>query len=362
MMIPIPFTAHPIYLGQNLIHSAQWRSLLTSMQHKRLALITDSHVADHYGQTLQKVLREQGFQIELFSFPAGEQAKTRETKADLEDMLFAKQYGRDTGILAVGGGLVTDLVGFLAATYCRGVPVIYFPTTLLAMVDASIGGKTGLNTPMGKNLIGTFTQPDAVYMDLSTLKTLPDCEWRNGIAEMVKHSLIANKTLFQTMQASPSLSSLQSRSDLVEVIQQNCAIKAAIVEQDVHEKNMRQLLNFGHTIGHAIETLEQYQIAHGEAVAIGLLVECHLAESLLATVYELLQGYGLPLQTTAFQNKDKLLQALILDKKSLRSIPRFVLLKDIGQPYVNSGQYTHPVDERHLEQAIDWGNRQFSGG
>ena len=262
--------------------------------------------------------------------------------------------------------MVTDLVGFLAATYCRGVPVIYLPTTLLAMVDASMGGKTGVNTPLGKNLIGTYTQPLAVCMDLSTLQTLPDCEWRNGIAEMIKHALIADAKLYQKMQASQSLSALKNRTDLVELIETNCFIKKTIVEQDEFEQHMRQLLNFGHTIGHAIETIEKYQIGHGEAVAIGMLVECHLAmqmgfisQSFIDQLHMVLQRYELPLKTHAFQNTEVFMQNLCLDKKSLLSIPQFVLLTDAGQPYVKEGCYTHPVKEEHLKQSIDWARKQF---
>lgn len=364
-MVSIQFGSHFIYLARDLFQTELLASLCTQMR-RRLVIITDSNLAKTYGQDLQQSLHKQGCVADLMVFPAGEAHKTRQTKAQLEDELFLKQYGRDTCFLALGGGLVTDLVGFLAATYCRGVPVIYLPTTLLAMVDASMGGKTGINTPLGKNLIGTFTQPHAVCMNVSTLQTLPDREWRNGIAEMIKHSLIADAALFARMQDSANLGAFQSRPDLLDLIQTNCAIKKDIVEQDEHEKNIRQLLNFGHTIGHAIETLEDYQIGHGEAVAIGILVECHLAVQVghlnprvLETVRDILQRYALPLKTKAFQNKMLFLEALTLDKKSIQSVPRFVLLQEIGQPYVAEGQYTHSVQPAYLEKALDWAADNF---
>ena len=364
-MLTIPFGSYSIYLAQHLLQTEMVSNLCTPLR-MRLAIITDSNLADTYGQALQQALNQQGCVADLFVFSAGEQHKTRHTKEQLEDELFRKQYGRDSCFLALGGGLVTDLVGFLAATYCRGVPVIYLPTTLLAMVDASMGGKTGINTPLGKNLIGTFTQPYAVCMDVATLQTLPDCEWRNGIAEMIKHSLIADANLFAQMQSSQNLQALQNRADLVDLIQKNCAIKKSIVEQDQHEKSIRQLLNFGHTIGHAIETLEDYRIGHGEAVAIGMLVECHLAVQagylaapVLEVVRALLHRYALPLKTNVFQNKSLFLETLTLDKKSIQSIPRFVLLTEIGQPYVNEGHYTHPVEPEHLDRALDWAAENF---
>ncbi|MFZ4077534.1 MAG: 3-dehydroquinate synthase, partial [Legionellaceae bacterium] len=158
---------------------------------KRLVIITDNNLVDLYANPLQHHLQAQGLQVDVLTFPAGDLHKTRETKAYLEDQLFQKQCGRDTCLLALGGGVVTDLVGFIGATYARGIPVIYTPTSLMAMVDASIGGKTGVNTPYGKNSIGTFTQPHAIFMDINTLTTLPEHEWRSGLAEIIKHRLIA---------------------------------------------------------------------------------------------------------------------------------------------------------------------------
>lgn len=364
-MNSVQFSSYKIHMDAGLLQSEELLNLCVKLR-KRIAIITDNHLAADYAYPLQHNLRQQGLAVEIFTFPAGEQYKTRATKEQLEDELQSKHYGRDTCLLALGGGLVTDLVGFLAATYCRGVPVIYLPTTLLAMVDASMGGKTGVNTPLGKNLIGTFTQPYAVYMDINTLQTLPDCEWRNGIAEMVKHALIADTNLYQQLQSSETLQAFKNRKDLLEPIQKNCLIKKNLVEQDEHEHHLRQLLNFGHTIGHAIETIEYYQIGHGEAVAIGMLVECHLAmqkgylnQSFLDELQTLLQGYGLPLKTKAFQDMALFRQTLSLDKKSLQSIPHFVLLKGIGQPHVKEGRYTHPVEDEQLNNSIEWARKNL---
>ncbi|MDA9271809.1 3-dehydroquinate synthase, partial [bacterium] len=261
-------TPYPIYIGQQLLETALLADCCTQIN-KRLVIITDTNLVNSLGIQLQQQLQQQGLQALLLACPAGEIHKTRETKQQLEDELLARQYGRDTCLIALGGGVVTDLVGFLAATYCRGLPVIYVPTTLLAMVDASIGGKTGVNTPHGKNLIGTFTQPQAVFMDINTLNTLPENEWHNGMAEMIKHSLIADATIFKLLQQNVEKIIQRDAIFLIDMIHASCLIKKNIVEQDEQEQGLRQLLNFGHTIGHAIETIEHYRLSHGEAVAIG---------------------------------------------------------------------------------------------
>ncbi len=358
--------SYTIHIGQHLLDVSVLISLFPMLQTKRLAIITDSHLVHQLGATLQQQFSALGLSAELLSFPAGEEHKTRETKQQLEDSLLAKQFGRDTCLLALGGGVVTDLVGFLAATYCRGVPVIYLPTTLLAMVDASIGGKTGVNTPLGKNMIGTVTQPHAVVMDTRVLRTLSLAEWRNGIPEMIKHSLIADPALFTQLSQCVSLHPFPDDSRLVDIIYQNCLIKKTIVEEDEYEQGQRQLLNFGHTIGHAIEILENYTLGHGEAIAIGMLVECYLAmqtlglqKSVLTSLHDTLRAYGLPLKTSVFKDQTRFLRALTLDKKSIQTVPRFVLLDTIGHPHCEGLRYSHCVTPEQLNAALLWANATF---
>lgn len=364
-MTLLQFDSYRVYLDRHLLDSKLLADLCQELN-KRIVIVTDSHLQDLYGKPLQISLDKHGISAEMCVFEAGEQHKTRETKQKLEDWLLGKQYSRDTCLLALGGGVVTDLVGFLAATYCRGIPVIYLPTTLLAMIDASMGGKTGVNTPQGKNLVGTFTQPRAIGMDTATLQTLPDREWRNGIVEMIKHGLVSDASLFSHMQETTTLSAFKERTDLLTLIQRNCEIKQSIVSQDEHEHHMRQLLNFGHTIGHAIETLEGYEIAHGEAVAIGMLVECYIAllagylsEDILNAVDTVLRQYDLPLHTQVFSEPHVFMEAMNLDKKSIRSVPRFVLLQAVGKPHVNSNLYVHTVSEQQLKQALEWAAVKF---
>lgn len=359
-------TPYPIYIGHQLLETTLLKECCTQLK-KRIVIITDSHLFDLLGKKIQKTLQEQGLPAELIAFPAGEIHKTRETKQRVEDELLKKQYGRDTCLIALGGGVVTDLVGFIAATYCRGLPVIYIPTTLLAMVDASIGGKTGVNTPYGKNLLGTFTQPHTVLMDISTLKSLPENEWRNGMVEMIKHSVIADRHIFDMLQNNSE--KIKKRDDifLMEMIYESCVIKKMIVEQDEKEQGIRQVLNFGHTIGHAIEISENYRISHGEAIGIGMLVEGYLSvnegylqECDLTTLHEILHVYELSLRTSAFKDKQTFQKILCLDKKSLNRIAHFVLLDKIGKPHRHQHRYTKPLEPIHILHGLDWAAHAFS--
>lgn len=357
---------YSIYLGNDFLLGSFFSDYCKKMS-KRLVIITDDHLVDTLGNALLTHLEAKGCNVMLLSFAAGEANKTRETKHALEDTLLAKKYGRDTCLIALGGGVVSDLVGFLAATYCRGIPVIYVPTTLLAMVDASIGGKTGVNTPYGKNLLGTFTQPQAVFMDIAMLNTLPQQEWNNGFVEMIKHSVIADRVLFHLIQQ--NVSKLQNRDAdfLLEMIYASCVIKKNIVEQDEREANIRQLLNFGHTIGHAIEACENFQVSHGEAVAIGMLVETFLstqagflAEEEGRVLSQLLQELGLPLTTAAFLDHARFTEKLVMDKKSIENVAQFVLLDQLGKPHREKDFYTMPVDPILLKDALVWAAQQFS--
>ncbi|MBM3856894.1 MAG: 3-dehydroquinate synthase [Verrucomicrobia bacterium] len=354
-----------IYLGAGLFEKALLVDFCRSLS-KRLVIISDDQVPDEIGLGVKNLLDRANLDSRIFYFPAGEIHKTRETKAQLENVLLDHQYGRDTCLLALGGGVTTDLVGFLASTYCRGIPFVSLPTTLLAMVDASIGGKTGVNTRHGKNLIGTFYQPLAVFMEIDLLKTLPTREWNNGVVELIKHGLIADADLFYKIQA--SVGSLQHDPKLLlEIIHQSCLIKKNIVARDEKESGMRQWLNYGHTIGHAVESIEEYQLSHGEAIAIGLLVETKLSieagllgASVLSDLKKLLAAYQLPLKTRAFQNKERFLHQLQGDKKSKARTPHFVMLNKIGKAREHGCQYAFPVAITLLEEIFDWAALEFA--
>ncbi len=349
--------SYSIFLGKNLLTNSRLVQLCLE-QKKRLALLSDERLSGTIAHEIQKVLKEAEMEVEIFPISSGEKFKTRETKQQLEDQLLEKKFGRDSCFLALGGGMVTDLVGYLASTYCRGVPWVALPTTLLGMVDAAIGGKTGVNTPHGKNLIGTFYPPLAVISDVAVLQSLPPQEWRNGVVEMIKHACIADKKLFEQLEISAK-NLFKDDEMLLNLIEQSCRIKKKIVEQDERESGMRELLNFGHTIGHAIETLENYRLSHGEAVAIGMLVEASLAQAVgyfrkqeLLKVKKILEAYQLPLQTKVFHNTEIFLEQLRLDKKSKASLPHFVLLKKIGEAHIEEGKFSFPVKYDLLQKIL----------
>ena len=355
--------SYSIYMGAKVFQTC-WVDYCKTLS-QRLGIITDSNLVNTIGQDLKRRLEAEKIAIELLSIPAGEKNKTRETKQTLEDYLLKKRFGRDTCLIALGGGVVTDLVGFVAATYCRGIPVIYLPTTLLAMVDASIGGKTGVDTPFGKNLIGAFYQPKAVFMDLNVLTSLPEQEFRNGMVEMLKHGLIREERLFRALQA--NVDKMKEPSFLLDAIYSSCLIKKNIVEQDERDLGIRNLLNFGHTIGHAIEMMEEFNVSHGEAVAIGMIVEAHLAaltgyleQAIVAEIEQTLRNFNLPLKTNAFSDPHHFKTVLGLDKKSLKNQPFFVFLKSIGNTFQKDNQYVFSVKLELLDQALDWAKEQFS--
>lgn len=328
---------------------------------KRVALITDSAVEKLYGAFLEKL------DVQVFAFPAGEVHKTRQTKELLEDHLLSHQFGKDTLLIGLGGGVVTDLTGFLASTYCRGVPVILIPTTLLAMVDGAIGGKTSVNTPFGKNMIGSFHPSEEVWIDGAFLSTLPQHEWTNGVVELFKGALVASQPLFAKMRS--HLSSWEEKDipfimdQIVEAIQ----IKKAVVERDPFEKKgERRILNFGHTFGHAIEQLEGYQIPHGQAVAIGILAACFISEkmglldaSTYRKVEETFRLFHIPLRINQEYNLDPFINALSIDKKAQNAVPRMVLLEEIGRACPFDGDYCTPIDFALIDETLAWIHKTF---
>lgn len=247
---------------------------------RRWAIVTDEVVAPLHAASAMDALGGPEA-ARVFTVPAGEAHKTREHWSRLTDAMLAEGYGRDCGVVALGGGVVGDLAGFVAATFMRGVPVIQAPTTLLAMVDASIGGKTGVDTAHGKNLVGAFHQPAAVVADTAVLATLPPAQLRAGLAEAIKHGVIASERYLDSIvDVAPRLLTQGGSDDVRELVAESVRIKADVVRRDEREGGLRKVLNFGHTIGHAVEHLSGYRLLHGEAVAIGMVVESRIAESL----------------------------------------------------------------------------------
>jgi 3-dehydroquinate synthase len=271
------------------------------------------------------------------TFPPGEASKTREQWARLTDALLAQGCGRDSGIVALGGGVAGDLAGFVAATYMRGLPYLQVPTSLLAMLDASVGGKTAVDTPHGKNLVGAFHPPAAVLADPRALGTLPERDYRGGMAEAVKHGLIADADYFGWMEREADALLGRDEAALGHLVRRSVEIKAEVVSGDERETGRRAILNAGHTVAHALERATDYGLAHGEAVALGLVAECALAEALGvapaglgARVSALLQRLGLPVRLADPIEPGRLLQAMATDKKNRRARVRFALPRALG--------------------------------
>ncbi|MBP7074644.1 MAG: 3-dehydroquinate synthase [Rhabdochlamydiaceae bacterium] len=298
----------------------------------KYAVITDSNVAALYGKE------------NCFVVPAGESSKSIQIIEKLACELVQKGYGRDTVIVGLGGGMICDLAGFLASIFCRGVPLILIPTTLLAMVDASIGGKTAVNVPEGKNLLGSTIFPEKVILHLPFLETLPDAEWENGIIEILKVGLLFDPDLFFHF----------SDLSLSSVIERAIEAKRRIVAQDPYDKGCRALLNFGHTIGHALESLSNYTLPHGKAVAAGIVIEArlsHVLGFLPSHDLDAIENHFPPLRLN--YEPEKILAKLSSDKKAKGGVPHFILLKSIGEAYVKDGCFSHPVDTALLTKVLN---------
>ena len=304
---------------------------------RRFALITDSTVEKLYAQAVREKLLEAGFEGEIFAFPAGEKNKTRETKAEIEDRMLAAGYRRDCFVIAVGGGVVSDLAGFLAGTFGRGVPFINYATTLLAAADASVGGKTAVDTPLATNLIGLFNQPEKVYIDIGCWETLNAREISSGLAETIKHACIADWTFFEYLEKRMDGIRNHEAEACEEIARKNCGIKYRVVMRDEREHGERETLNLGHTVGRAIETESGYRLKHGEAVAIGLTAACalsvkmgYMTEEEAGRVQALLERAGLPVRIPGYIDRESLVQRLYTDKKVRGGKLRFVIPKGIG--------------------------------
>lgn len=350
---------YSIYINDGLLNS---ELLLEHCQKtgNRIIVISDSNVAPLYGQTLISLLQKNKIANDLLIISAGEQSKTRKNKRILEDRMLELGCGRDTTVIGLGGGVVTDLAGFVSATYCRGIKFIFIPTTLLAMVDASIGGKNGVNTSFGKNLIGTIKQPNAIFIDPLLLKTLPQKEILNGIVEMIKHSLIADADHFQELyNSAPQLLNLDSNY-MSTLIANNCQIKCRIIEQDSHETELRKILNFGHTIGHAIEHLSNYELHHGQAVAMGIrlanVISNHLgllSNEQLKLIENIFKRYKISQHYLHSNFTVENIQHIICrDKKAIKQQAHFVLLDAIGKVHKWQNGLTTAVDPEILSSIL----------
>jgi 3-dehydroquinate synthase len=310
----------------------------------RLAIIADEGVFSLHGDPLVTSLKEAGSHVYAFTQVEGEREKTLETVRSYYDKFLSAGFDRSSGVISFGGGVVGDTAGFVAATYFRGIPFVQCPTSLLSMVDASVGGKVGVNLPQGKNLVGAFHQPRKVIIDPNVLVTLPDRELRCGLAECIKHAVIRDSELFSWTSSKASSFMKRDITALAELIKRNVEVKARVVEEDETEQGVRAHLNFGHTFGHAIEACLGFErIKHGEAVALGMLAASRLAvtqklcgEEVLNELKKILLQVGLPVQAELPSNAE-LIEAMHKDKKSREGVLRLVLPTKIGEVVIVEG-------------------------
>lgn len=347
---------YEIHVDQNLLsHPEKWLSQIS--HHKKLVIITDETVNQIYGKKLSSLLSD--FNPLVLSFSPGEKSKQAETKQYLEEKMIEHRCNRETVILALGGGVVGDMAGFVASTYMRGIPYIQIPTTLLAMVDSSVGGKTGINTSHGKNLIGAFWQPQSVIADIDCLTSLPKDHMINGLIEAIKMFLTNDRNNLAYVSSQLENFFDQKIETLKYIVSHAIKIKADIVMKDEKENHQRMILNFGHTIGHALEKITNYNLLHGYAVALGILVEAKISELsglLTSGEYESIKTLFARLGITSAQLREMDTQEIIMatkvDKKIRHSDVRYVLLKNIGEVYERDNQFAHAISDEMVKQAI----------
>lgn len=352
---PAPERRYEVWVGPGLLGELG-RLLREKCPAHRYAVIADSQVAERYGEAVQAALL--GLDVSLFTFPAGEWNKSRETWGRLSDRMLAAGHGRDSAVVALGGGVAGDLAGFVAATFLRGIPVVQVPTTLLAMLDSSIGGKTGVDTEAGKNLIGAFHSPALVVIDPETLRTLPAHQLAAGLAEAFKHGAIADGAYFDAVERALPAYFTHDLEALHGMILRSLEIKAEVVQADEREAGYRKILNFGHTIAHALEASTGYELLHGEAVAVGMAAEARLGERAGVTragtaerLTRALQAARLPTELPADLGADPFLRALALDKKRAGGAVEYALLSELGA-VAGGPPWTRPLPESLVREVL----------
>ncbi len=341
-----PAGGYPIRIGTDILGSL-WTHIEADFGKYAKFVVTDENLvsAGH----LQKLLGQRDVPTFTIS-PAGEASKTIDTAIAIIEAMEKAYLGRDTLVVALGGGTVGDIAGFAAAVFKRGVPVLQIPTTTVAQADSAVGGKTGVDSSMSKNAFGAFWHPAGVYIDVATLKTLDERQFRAGLVESVKHAIIADSEYFDFLEKNLD-AVLERKPDVLErIAERNCRIKGSVVEADPREQNQRRSLNYGHTIGHAVEAASGFKLLHGEAVAIGIIaaglieIEMELAQpGRLDRIRGILEKLGVPVRLPADMAEEKLIDLVKRDKKAVNKWPRFVLISRIGEVYRQDEQYAVEV-------------------
>lgn len=346
--------SYDILIGKALLNKIP-SDLIKKPLGNRYLIITDNNIEKLFGKKLLRNLRKKKLKADLISFKAGEQSKNLQVFQKLIEKTQALGLDRKSTIIALGGGVAGDIAGFVAASYMRGINYIQVPTSLLAMVDSSIGGKVAVDLPKGKNMAGAFYQPKKVYVDINLLKKLPRKELLNGLAEVIKHAAIADKSLFVFLERNINKILSKDESTLIKLIKRNCEIKGDIVEKDEKEAGLRKIVNFGHTIGHAIETLTHYKkFTHGQAISIGMCVAAKISSKTkllnkkqALRIIRLIQRVSLPTKVPNI-NTNKIINELKKDKKVVGGKIEFVLLEKIGK-----AKYSIKVSNKIIREAIE---------
>lgn len=349
---------HIICIGEGILNRIG--NLLSKEKiHSKCAIVTNPTVNALYGDKVKKSLESIGLDVFTLEVPDKETSKSLKEAENLYVKLLSKQFDRSSCVIALGGGVIGDLAGFVAATYMRGVNLVQAPTTLLAQVDSAIGGKTAVNLPQGKNLIGVFYQPNLVVSDVGTLKTLPEKELRNGLAEVIKYGIILDPVLFETIEKNIEKIKSRDMQILTEIVTRCSEIKVEIVKEDEKEKGKRMTLNLGHTLGHALEAIKKYtKISHGEAVSIGIVFCAKISNELgmldineFERIVNLLQSAGLPTTIGEQLDTDRLLETMLRDKKVDEGKLRLILPKKIGRVVITN-EVPERLWKRKLEEMI----------
>jgi 3-dehydroquinate synthase len=346
--------SYPIYIGQNLLSDSAL--LCKHISGQKVMLVSNDVVSPLYLEQVISTLSIGGKSVDKVVLPDGEVHKNLTTLNLIFDGLLTGKHGRDTCIVALGGGVIGDMAGFAASCYQRGVEFIQIPTTLLSQVDSSVGGKTAVNHALGKNMIGAFYQPNAVYIDIDCLKTLPAREFAAGMAEVIKYGIIWDKKFYQWLKLNRDAIIALDANVLISMVETCCAIKADVVAQDEHEHGVRALLNFGHTFGHAIESEQGYGVwLHGEAVAAGSVIAAktaqllgHITDTEFEDIKFIFNIFDLPICKPETMKFDAFMEHMAVDKKVLAGKLRFILPKGIGHAEVISG-----IENNMLKHAIE---------
>ena len=346
--------SYPIVVGTGLLNRVG-ELLIPQTKSNKVLIVSDAYVRKHYMPIVQKSLETAGLDVSTIEVPAGEESKSLDQFSRVQDSLVEHRLDRGSTLIALGGGIIGDLAGFAAAVYMRGIPYVQIPTTLQAQVDASVGGKTAINHPKGKNLIGAFHQPKLVLIDVDTLKTLPQRDIRSGLIEVIKMGVIRDEPLFERVEENLDAILNLDNTVLTEIISQACINKAEIVAKDEKESGLRMVLNYGHTFGHALEAVTHYnRYRHGEAVSIGMNCAAQLAVNLgmfsetdFQRQHALLKRAKLPIAFPPDLTPEALCDAMYLDKKTLGGKLRLILPTRIGEVVIRDD-----VDDRHVLEAI----------